>query len=94
MSVKVINDGCGLTIKSGIAIVAGSSALIAQYFKSGRWTEKTELDESTQRAIIINSCQHPQEKKAPDIYFGHWMVDLSRVIPVEGGLGVQIPQRC
>lgn len=68
---KGINDGCGLTIKSGIAIVAGGAALIAQYFKSGRWADKTELDGSTQRAIIFNSSQHPQEKKAPDIYFGY-----------------------
>lgn len=42
------------------SIVAGGAALFAQYFKSGKWRDKTELNGSTQKALIINSCRYPQ----------------------------------
>ena len=92
---KDVNDGCGLVFKDGTSmstpIVAGGAALVAQYFKSGKWIDSTELDGSTMRALIINSCNHPSNSKQPDTFFGHGVVDLSSILPLEGGFGVEIP---
>lgn len=85
---------CGLCLKTGTSmatpIVSGGASLIAQYFESGKWIEKTQLDGSTLRALVINSCHHPHEKTQPDLIFGHGFVDLSSVLPLEGDFGVQI----
>ena len=92
-----LSENCGLIIKEGTSMstpnVAGNSALVAQYFKSGKWIEKTELDGSTLRALLINSANHPQESKQPDTFFGHGVVDISNIIPLENDFGVQIPRQ-
>lgn len=96
-SCKDINDGCGLAIKEGTSMstpnVAGNAALVAQYFKSGRWVDSTELDGATMRALLINSCNHPNKLKYPEPFFGHGVVDLSNILPLDGGFGVQIPRQ-
>lgn len=75
--------------------VAGATALIRQYFEDGNWTIKTvpspvDLDGVTMRALLINSCSHPQDKKTPDVLYGHGVVDLSTILPFDGEFGVQI----
>ncbi|KAK8896162.1 hypothetical protein M9Y10_014056 [Tritrichomonas musculus] len=89
-----MSTGCGISLKSGTSmatpIVAGGAALISQYFKSGKWIEKVDLDGSTLRALIINSCKLPFDFRKPDTYFGHGFVDLSTVLPLDDGFGVQI----
>lgn len=92
-----INDGCGLVFKYGTSmstpIVAGGAALISQYFKSGKWIEKTEIDGVTLRALLINSARHPKDQKTPETMLGHGVVDLSSVLPLENEFGVQIPHQ-
>ncbi|KAK8841620.1 hypothetical protein M9Y10_027245 [Tritrichomonas musculus] len=73
--------------------VAGGMALIYQYFNSGKWMEKVTLDGSTARALVINSCTHPKGSKVPDIFFGHGVVDLSTILPIEKDFGVQITRQ-
>ena len=94
---KDINDGCGLVFKYGTSmstpIVAGGATLISQYFKSGKWIEKTELDGATLRALLINSARHPKGEKTPETFLGHGVVDLSSVLPLENDFGVQIPRQ-
>ena len=71
--------------------VAGAAALIHEYFLSGEWnSDKVILDGATTRALLINSCRHPLNSKSPDIIFGHGVVDLSTIIPIENDFGVQI----
>ena len=94
---KDIRSGCGLTLKSGTSMavpnVAGATAIAAQFFKSGRWTDKVELDGTTMRALIINSARHPSGSKSPDIIYGHGFVDFSSVLPLESEFGIQISQQ-
>lgn len=94
---KDIRDGCGLILKSGTSMavpnVAGATAIAAQYFKSGRWTDKVELDGTTMRALIINSARHPFGSKSPDIIYGHGFVDFSSVLPLENDFGIQISEQ-
>ena len=71
-------------------LVAGGMALVHQYFNSGKWIEKVNLDGSTSRALMINSCTHPFGSKKPDIWYGHGVVDLSTIIPIENNFGVKI----
>lgn len=70
--------------------VAGGAILVHHYFLSGNWTEKVSLDGATTRALLINSCRHPLNSKSPDIMYGHGVVDLSTIIPIENDFGVRI----
>lgn len=70
--------------------VAGAAALIHQYFESGKWIDKVTLDGPTTRALLINSARHPSQSKTPDITFGHGVVDLSTILPINNDFGVQI----
>lgn len=70
--------------------IAGGSVLIQQYFQSDNWIGKTVLDGPTTRALVINSRTHPSQSKAPDIMFGHCVVDLSTILPFNDEFGVQI----
>lgn len=70
--------------------VAGAVALVHQYFLSGKWIDNVQLDGATTRALLINSCRHPLDSKTPDITFGHGVVDLSTILPIENHFGVQI----
>lgn len=94
---KDIRDGCGLTLKSGTSMavpnVAGATAIAVQFFKSGRWIDKVELDGTTMRALIINSARHPTGSKSPDFVFGHGFVDFSSVLPLENEFGIQITEQ-
>ncbi|KAK8845778.1 hypothetical protein M9Y10_020697 [Tritrichomonas musculus] len=73
--------------------VAGSAALIHQYFRSGNWIDKVYINGATNRALIINSCRHPYDSKIPDIVYGHGVVDLSTILPVENDFGVAITRQ-
>lgn len=85
---------CGLSSKFGTSMstpsIAGAAALISQYFQSGKWIEKINIDGSTLRALLINSCNHPTGSLSPDLIFGHGLVDLSKVLPFDDDFGVQI----
>ena len=72
--------------------VAGAAALISQYFESGKWLKSTSvvIDSATMRALLINSCVHPQNSKTPDILYGHGVVDLSTLLPIENDFGLKI----
>ncbi|KAK8847878.1 hypothetical protein M9Y10_018916 [Tritrichomonas musculus] len=82
--------------------VAGSAALIHQYFREGKWVPNSktsknlkdlhmyDLDSSTIRALLINSCKHPLGSKTPDITYGHGVIDLSTIIPIKNDFGVQL----
>ena len=81
--------------------VAGTTALMQQYFQSGKWNsiqlgsfikdgEKIVLDSSTTKALLINSCIHPLGSKTPDIMYGHGVVDISTVIPLKKNFGVKL----
>lgn len=87
----------GLASKSGSSMatpnVAGAAALISQYFKSGRWADKVELDGNTLRALIINSAKHPSDSLTPDLVYGHGFVDISKALPLENEFGVQITRQ-
>lgn len=88
---------CGLASKSGSSMatpnVAGATALIAQYFKSGKWFDSVDLDGATMRALVINSAKHPSESLQPDLVYGHGLVDISSVLPLEDEFGVQITRQ-
>lgn len=70
--------------------VAGAAALVRQYFKSGKWIDNVYIDGATTRALLINSCGHPSGSKIPDNFYGHGVVDLSTILPIEDDFGVQI----
>ena len=70
--------------------IGGAMALIHQFFNSGFWIDKVNIDGATSRALLINSCSHPSGSKSPDIFVGHGVVDLSTILPVEKDFGVQI----
>lgn len=73
---------------------AGAIALIRSYFKSKKWkNEIIDINGGTTRALMINSCKHPQGRKQPDIMFGHGVVDLSTVLPFDNNFGLQITQQ-
>lgn len=90
------NEGANYTTTHGTSIstanIAGAAALIRQYFSSGKWKESVQLDGTTLRALLINSCKHPGGSKSPDVLYGHGVVDLSTVLPLENNFGVQITQ--
>lgn len=73
--------------------IAGAASLIRQYFEFGNWTSKVDLDGATMRALLINSCVHPQGSKTVDVLHGHGVVDLSTILPFEGEFGVQITKQ-
>lgn len=82
----VMMDGTSMATPN----IAGGMALVHQYFSSGRWIEKVDLNGATSRALMINSCTHPFKSKIPDITFGHGVVDLSTILPIEKDFGVRI----
>lgn len=73
--------------------VAGAAALVHDYFSSGNWTDKVTPNGPTTRAILINSCRHPEGSKTPDLFFGHGVVDLSTILPIDNEFGVQITKQ-
>lgn len=73
--------------------IAGGMALVHQYFNSGKWIEKVELDSAISRELLINSCKNPLGLKIPDITFGHGVVDLSTILPIENDFGVKITRQ-
>ena len=70
--------------------IAGGMTLVHQYFNSGKGIEKVDLNGPTSRALLINSCKHPLGSKRTDITFGHGVVDLSTILPIENDFGVRI----
>lgn len=94
------NGSSDVVIKEGTSqatpMVSGSAALILQYFESGRWNLKSNINSSvvldgpTIRALLINSCVHPHGSKTPDVLFGHGAIDLSTVLPFDDQFGLQI----
>lgn len=80
----ILMDGTSMATPN----IAGAMALVHQYFNSGRWIEKVNLNGATSRALMINSCKHPFDSKMRDILYGHGVVDLSTILPIKNEFGV------
>lgn len=71
--------------------VAGAAALVREYFREKWEGGKVILDGTTVRALLINSCIHPDNLSFPDDFLGHGYVDLSTILPFEDNtFGVSI----
>ncbi|OHT05257.1 hypothetical protein TRFO_27076 [Tritrichomonas foetus] len=70
--------------------VAGATALINQYFKEKR---NLQLNGADLRALIIASASRPDERKEPDMFIGHGIVDLSTILNFDKSFGVGITQK-